>query len=339
MTTSLHLTRPDGTKLHCKNCLRSVCGMAALLVAPAFTAQAQSYPTKPVRLVVPFPAGGPTDVTSRILSPRISEALGHNLIIDNRGGGSSIIGSDIVAKSPPDGYTLLLCTVTNAINVSLIPKIPYDMSRDFEPVAQLLITTSILTAHPSLPVKSVKELIALAKARPGQLTYGSAGNGSPSHLAGELLKTMSNVTLLHVPYKGGGPAAVEHVAGQVQLAFLSAPAVVPFIKNGRLRGLAVTNAKRSIVFTDLPTIAEAGLPGYESEGWSGVFAPARTPSAIIQRLHGEFAAALRDNDIRAKLLAAGTEPALLPPEELGRKLRAEIARWGKVVKASGMKVD
>ncbi len=264
-------------------------------------AQAQPYPAKPIRLIVPFPAGGPTDITARIISPKISEALGQNLIIENRGGASSIIGSDLVAKSLPDGYTLLICTVTNAINVSLIPKIPYDMIRDFDPVAQLFITTSILTAHPSLPVKSVKELIALAKAKPGQLIYGSAGNGSPSHLAGELLKTMTGITLLHVPYKGGGPAAVEQVAGQVQLAFLSAPAVVPFIKTGRLRALAVTNAKRSLILPELPTIAETGLPGYESEGWSGIFAPAKTPSAIVQRLYNEFAAALRDSDIRATL--------------------------------------
>ncbi len=303
------------------------------------TAHAQPYPTKPIRLIVPFPAGGPTDITARIISPKISEALGQNLIIENRGGASSIIGSDLVAKSLPDGYTLLICTVTNAINVSLIPKIPYDMVRDFEPVAQLFITTSILTAHPSLPVKSVKELIALAKAKPGQLIYGSAGNGSPSHLAGELLKTMTGITLLHVPYKGGGPAAVEQVAGQVQLAFLSAPAVVPFIKTGRLRALAVTNAKRSLILPELPTIAETGLPGYESEGWSGIFAPAKTPSAIVQRLYNEFAAALRDSDIRAKLIAAGTEPALMSSDEMGKKVRDEIARWGKVVKASGMKVD
>jgi tripartite-type tricarboxylate transporter receptor subunit TctC len=322
-----------------KTSLHTYAAAIALMLAAASTAHAQTYPTKPIRLIVPFPAGGPSDITARIISPKVSEALGHNLIIDNRGGGSSIIGSDIVAKSPPDGYTLLMCTVTNAINVSLIPKIPYDMTRDFEPVAQLFITTSILTAHPSLPVKTVKELIALAKARPGQLTYGSAGNGSPSHLAGELLKTMSGITLLHVPYKGGGPAAVDQVAGQVQLAFLSAPAVVPFIKIGKLRALAVTNAKRSLVLTDLPTIAEAGLPGYESEGWSAVLAPAKTPAAVVQRLYSEFAAALRDNEIRAKLIAVGTEPALLPPEAIGKKMRDEIARWSKVVKASGMKID
>ena len=314
-------------------------GALTCALAAACCAQAQPYPTKPIRLVVPFPAAGPTDITLRIISPKVSEALGQNILIDNRGGGSSIIGSEIVAKSPPDGYTLLIGTVTHTINVSLIPKIPYDMTRDFEAVGQLFITTSILTAHPSLPVKTVKDIIALAKARPGQLTYGSAGNGSPSHLAGELLKTMTGITLLHIPYKGGGPASVEHVAGQVQLAFLSAPAVVPFIKSGRLRGIAVTNAKRSIVLPDLPTIAESGLPGYESEGWSGVFVPARTPAAIVQRLYSEFAAAVRDNDNRAKLIAAGVEPALMPPEALAQKVRDEIARWAKVVKASGMRID
>ena len=312
--------------------------MLLMLVAASST-QAQSYPSKPIRLVVPFPAGGPADITARIVSPKVAEALGQNILIDHRGGGSSIIGSDIVAKSPPDGYTLLLATVTGTINVSLIPKLPYDLTRDFEPVAQLFITTSIFTAHPSLPVKTVKELIALAKSSPTQIIYGSAGNGSPSHLAGELLKTLSGIKLLHVPYKGGGPAVIEQVAGHVQLAFLSAPAVVPYIKSGRLRALAVTNAKRSQVFPDLPTIAEAALPGYESEGWTGIFTPARTPAAVVQRLQGEFANAVRDSDIRTRLLATGTEPAFMASEAFGTKVRDEIARWGKVVKASGMRVD
>ena len=231
----------------------------------------------------------------------------------------------------------LSTAITNTINVSLIPKIPYDMVRDFDPVAQLFITTSIMTAHPSLPVKSVKELITLAKSSTTPIIYGSAGNGSPSHLAGELLKTMSGIKLLHVPYKGGGPAVIEQVAGHVQLAFLSAPAVVPYIKTGRLRGLAVTNGKRSQVFPELLTIAEAALPGYESEGWSGIFVPVRTPAAVVQRLNSEFANALRDNDIRTKLIATGSEPAFMPPDAFGTKVRDEIMRWGKVVKASGMK--
>ena len=312
---------------------------AVALLCWGVAAHAQPFPAKPVRLIVPFPAGGPADITARIMAPKVSEALGQNLIVENRAGASAIIGSELVAKSAPDGHTILLCTVTHTISVSVIPKIPYDMVRDFEPIGQLYITTSILTAHPSLPVKTVKELIALAKARPGQLTYGSAGNGSPSHLAGELLKTLSGIQMLHVPYKGGGPAAVEQVAGQVQLAFLSAPAVVPFIKEGRLRALAVTNAKRSLILPELPTIAEAALPGYESEGWTGMFAPAKTPAAIVQRLYRDFAGAVRDNEVRAKLIAAGTEPALLPPDDLGKKVRDEIARWAKVVKASGMKVD
>ena len=312
---------------------------AAVNAQPAPGAATPGYPSKPIRLIVPFPAGGPADITARIVAPKVTEALGQNLLVENRAGASSIIGSDLVAKSAPDGYTLLMCTVTNTINVSLIPKIPYDMVRDFEPVGQLYITTSIFTAHPSLPVKSVKDVIALARARPGQLIYGSAGNGSPSHLAGELLKTMSGIQMLHVPYKGGGPAAIEQVAGQVQLAFLSAPAVVPFIKDGRLRALAVTNAKRSLLLPELPTMAESGLSGYESEGWSSVFAPAKTPASIVQRLYREFAGAVRDADVRAKLIAAGTEPALAPPDELGQKVRHEIARWARVVKASGMKID
>ncbi len=313
--------------------------LSVFLLSAASVVQAQSYPAKPVRLIVPFPAGGPSDITARILAPKVSAALGQNLIVENRAGASSIIGSDIVAKSAPDGYTLLMSTVTNTINVSLIPKIPYDMARDFEAVAQLFITTSIFTAHPSLPVKSVKELIALAKARPGQLTYASASNGSPSHLAGELFKTLSGIQMLHVPYKGGGPAAIDQVAGQVQLAFLSAPAVVPFIKDGRLRALAVTNAKRSLVLPQLPTISEAGLPGYESEGWSSILAPARTPVAVVQRLYQDFSGAVKDADVRARLIAAGTEPALLSPDEAAAKVRNEITRWARVVKASGMRID
>lgn len=312
--------------------------LCAVLTA-AGTAQAQSYPVKPIRLIVPFPAGGPTDITARVIAPKMSDAMGQNIIVENRGGASSMIGSDHVAKSPPDGYTLLLGTASNTINVSLFPKMPYDMVRDFEPVGQIVITTSILAAHPSLPVKSLKELIAFARAHPGQLTYGSAGNGSSSHFAGELLKTMAGITLLHVPYKGGGPAAVEHVAGQVHLSLLSAPAVMSFVKTGRLRALAVTNAKRSLVLPEVPTITEAGLTGYVSEAWSGIFAPAKTPAVIVQRLHGEFATALRDADVRAKLIAAGNEPALTTPDELGKKVRDEIARWGKLVKVVGMKVD
>lgn len=312
---------------------------AALLLLLHAMAHAQPYPSKPIRLIVPFPAGGPVDVTLRLISPKASEALGQNIVIENRAGASSIIGSEFVARSAPDGYTVLIGTVSNTINTSLIAKMPFDLTRDFEAGGQLLITPSILTVHPTLPVKSVKEVIALARARPGQLTYGSAGNGTPSHLAGELLKTLSGIDMLHVPYKGGGPAAVEQVAGQVQLAFLSAPAVVPFIKSGKLRGLAVTNAKRSLVIPSLPTIAEAGLAGYESEAWSGLFLPAKTPSAIVQRLHRDFSQAVRDSDVQAKLIAAGTEPAVSSPDELARKVREEITRWARVVKASGMKVD
>jgi tripartite-type tricarboxylate transporter receptor subunit TctC len=305
----------------------------------AAVVQAQSWPAKPMRIVVPFPAGGPVDVTVRIISPKVSEALGQNLVIEARPGASSLLGSEFVARAAPDGYTALIGTVSNTITPSVVGKMPYDFARDFESAGQFLITTSIVTAHPSLPVKSIKELIALARARPGQIIYGSAGNGTPSHLAGELMKTLAGIQMLHVPYKGGAPAAVEQVAGQVQIALLSAPAVIPFMQQGRLRGLAVTNARRSLVMPELPTVAESGLPGYESEGWSGVFLPAKTPAAVTQRIHREFAAAVRDAEVRAKLIAVGTEPAVLTPEELAKKVRDELTRWAKVVKASGMKVD
>lgn len=318
--------------------------IAAAAALPAFAAMsphahAQGYPAKPVRLIVPFPAGGPVDTTARIIAPKVGEALGQNLVIENRVGASSMVASEHVAKSAPDGYTVLLGTASNTINTSLVPKMPYDLVRDFEPGGQLFITPSILAIHPALPVKTVKELIALAKARPKQLSYASSGNGTPSHVAGELLKTMGGVELLHVPYKGAGTAVIEQIAGLTQVSFLSAPAVIPFVKNGKLRGLAVTNAKRSLVMPELPTIAEAALPGYESEGWSGIFLPAKTPAAIVQRLHRDFTAAVRDNEATAKLITAGTEPAVTSPEALAQKVRDEILRWSKVVKAANIRSE
>lgn len=313
--------------------------LAATLLVSSLHAHAQPYPVKPVRLIVPFPAGGPVDTTARLTAPKASEHWGHNIVIENRAGASGMVASEHVARSLPDGYTVLLGTASNTINANLVPKMPYDLVRDFEPAGQLFITPSILAIHPSLPVKTVKELITLAKARPGQLSYASAGSGTPSHVAGELLKTLSGIDMLHVPYKGAATAVVEQIAGLTQASFLSAPAIIPFIKSGKLRGLAVTNAKRSLVMPALPTIAEAALPGYESEGWSGLFLPAKTPAAIVQRLHRDFAAAVRDNEVRTKLIAAGTEPAVSTPEALAQKVRDEIARWAKVVKAANIRLE
>lgn len=312
--------------------------IAALLLCSG-TAVAADYPTKPIRLVVPFPAGGPVDITARTLAPRLGDTLGQRILIDNRGGAGGVLGSDIVAKSPADGHTLLLCTTGNAINVSLVPNLPYDIRKDFAPVSMVAIITSILVVHPSLPVKSVKDLIALAKAKPDALSYASTGNGAPTHLAGELFKSMAGVKIVHVPYKGAAPAVIDLISGHVQLSFISAPGAMPHVQEKRLRVLAVTNNKRSVLLPDIPTISEAGLKGYESEGWHGLFTPAGTPRPAIDRLYKEISTLLRDQKINALLAAGGAEPVGMPPDEFGKALHREIEKWAKVVKASGMKMD
>ena len=312
--------------------------IAALLLCSG-TAVAADYPTKPIRLVVPFPAGGPVDITARTLAPRLGDTLGQRILIDNRGGAGGVLGSEIVAKSPADGHTLLLCTTGNAINVSLVPNLPYDIRKDFAPVSMVAIITSILVVHPSLPVKSVKDLIVLAKAKPDALSYASTGNGAPTHLAGELFKSMAGVKIVHVPYKGAAPAVIDLISGHVQLSFISAPGAMPHVQEKRLRVLAVTNNKRSVLLPDIPTISEAGLKGYESEGWHGLFTPAGTPRPAIDRLYKQISTLLRDQKINALLAAGGAEPVGMPPDEFGKALHREIEKWAKVVKASGMKMD
>jgi len=321
-----------------KSCSRILFLICAALTVCGATFAAE-YPMRPVRIVVAYPAGGPVDITARALGPKLTEALGQPVVVDNRSGAGGIVGSDIVAKSAPDGYTLLMCTTANAINASLIPKLPYDMQKDFAPITMLVIITSVLVVHPSLPVNSVKELIAYAKARPGQLSYASTGNGTPTHLAAELFKSMAGIDMVHVPYKGAALAVVDLISGQVQLSLISAPGVVPHIKAGRLRALAVTNSKRSTLLPELPTISEAGLPGFESEGWHGLFAPAHTPQPVVDRLYREFAAILRTPGTASYLVSGGAEPIGMPPGQFKVKLRNEIDKWAKVVKATGMKVD
>ncbi len=318
-------------------CMRFGWLLSAALATTAVAAIAADYPTRPIRIVVPYPAGGPVDITARAIGPKLSESLGQPIVIDNRGGAGGILGSDLVAKSAPDGYTLLLCTTANAINASLIPKLPYDMQKDFAPIVLVALITSVVVVHPSVPAHSIKELIAVAKGR--QLTYASTGNGTPTHLAGELFKSMAGVDLVHVPYKGAAPAVVDLIGGQVQVSFISAPGVLPHIKAGRLRALGVTNAKRSALLPELPTLSEAGLPGYESEGWHGLFAPARTPRLVIDRMFNEIAALLRTPEISSRLANGGAEPVGLPPDALAAKLKSEIAKWGRVVRAANMKVD
>ncbi len=327
-----------------KRCSKFIGINAVLLAACApllacAQAAAAEYPARPIRIVVPYPAGGPVDITARAVGPRLSEALQQPIVVDNRAGAGGIVGSEIVARSAPDGYTLLLCTTANAINASLLPKLPYDMKKDFAPITLAVIITSVLVVHPSVAAHSVPELIALARAKPGQLSYASIGNGTPTHLAAELFKSMTGLDIVHIPYKGAATAVIDLIGGQVQLSFISAPGVVPHIKAGRLRVLAVTNAKRSALLPGVPTISESGLPGYESEGWHGLFAPARTPAAIVGRLYREFVAALRAPDISTQLVNGGAEPVGLPPDQFTVKLRNEIEKWAKVVKATHMKAD
>jgi len=311
--------------------------VAALLTG--VPASAQQYPTRPIRLVVPFPPGGGTDTMARAIGPKLGEALGQQVVPENRGGAGANIGAEIAAKSPPDGYTLMLATITNAIGASLYTRLNYDLVRDFAPITQLATTPHILVVHPSVPVKSVKEFIAFAKARPGELTYSSSGNGSAAHLAGELFNSLTGVKTVHVPYKGGGPSMIALVGGEVSLAFATMPSAINYVRAGRLRGLAVTTAKRSPSTPELPTLAETGVAGYEAGSWYGLSAPAGTPKEIIGRLHAETIKVVALPDVKERLFNTGFEVVTSSPEQFGEFTRTEIQKWGKLVKAAGLKVD
>jgi tripartite-type tricarboxylate transporter receptor subunit TctC len=311
--------------------------LAAALPGTA-AAQAQ-YPNRPVRLVVPFPPGGGSDTLARILGPKLSEALGQQVVIDNRPGAGANIGAEVAAKTPPDGYTLLMGNVAHAINVSLYSKLNYDLVRDFAPVSLLASTPNIVVVHPSVPVRSVKELIALAKARPGQLDVASSGAGSSAHLAGELFNSLAGTKMNHVPYKGGGPAVIALVGGQVSVGFATTPSVIQHVKSGKLRGLAVTSAKRSPSTPELPTVSEAGLKGYEAGTWYGMLVPAGTPKDVISRLHAESVKLLALADVKQRLDATGFESFGTTPEQFGAYIRSEVEKWGKVVRAAGVRVE
>ncbi|HEY7788853.1 MAG TPA: tripartite tricarboxylate transporter substrate binding protein [Casimicrobiaceae bacterium] len=312
-----------------------------LTVAPLALAQgAASYPAKPIRLVVPFPAGGTTDILARAVAQKLSEAWGQQVIVDNRPGAGGNIGSDLVAKSAPDGYTLLMGTVgTHAINPSLYAKMPYDHVKDFAPVILVAGVPNVLVVNPSLPVHSVQELIAYAKANPGKLNFASSGNGTSIHLSGELFKTMTGVQMTHIPYKGSAPALTDLVGGQVQLMFDNLPSSLPFIKAGRLRALAVTSGTRAAALPDLPTLAESGLAGFEASSWFGVLAPAGTPRDIVAKLNGAIATWLASPEAREKLSSQGAIAAGGTPDAFARHIAAETVKWAKVVKASGAHVD
>jgi tripartite-type tricarboxylate transporter receptor subunit TctC len=311
------------------------------IAAPFTFAQgAANYPTKPVRLVVPFPAGGTTDILARAVAQKLSEAWGQQVIVDNRPGAGGNIGSDLVAKSKPDGYTLLMGTVgTHAINPSLYKNMPYDHVKDFVPVILVAGVPNVLVVNPSLPVHSVPELIAYAKANPGKLNFASSGNGTSIHLSGELFKAMTGVEMTHVPYKGSAPALTDLIGGQVQLMFDNLPSSLPFIKAGKLRALAVTSGARAAALPDLPTLAESGLPGFEASSWFGVLAPAGTPRDIVAKLNGAIAGWLASPEAKEKLLAQGAIAAGGAPEDFARHIGAETSKWAKVVKASGAHID
>jgi len=314
--------------------------VAAVAATLAPLAVAQTYPAKTVRMIVAYPPGGGTDIVGRLIAQKFTESMGQNFVVDNRGGATGNIGTELAAKAPADGYTLLMGNVApNAINVSLFQKLPYDPVKDFAPVSLVAITPNILVVHPALPVKTVKDLLALAKAKPGTLNYPSAGIGSSSHLAGELLRSLAKADIVHVPYKGGGPALIDLLSGQMQLMFATMPAAMGHVKSGKLRPVAVTTDKRSQSMPELPTIAEAGVKGYEASTWYGLLAPANTPAAIVTKLHDETVRALKAADMREKFSAQGFEPAGTTPAEFGAYIRSEIAKWGKVIREAGIKAE
>ena len=312
----------------------------ALLACLASAAWPQAYPNHPIRLVVPFPAGGTTDILARDAAPKLTEALGQSVVVDNRPGAGGNIGADLVAKSQPDGYTLLMGTVgTHAINPSLYAKMPYDHIKDFVPVVLVAGVPNVLVVNPSLPVNSVADLIKLAKSKPGSINFASSGNGTSIHLSGELFKTMAGVDMMHVPYKGSAPALTDLIGGQVQVMFDNLPSSLPQIKAGKLRAIAVTSLKRSPALPDVPTINESGLPGFEASSWFGVLAPAGTPPGVVARINAEINKWLQSPEGKEQLLAQGAQAAGGTPEQFAAHIRAETDKWAKVVKASGAKVD
>ena len=314
--------------------------LAAALAAFTLVCPAQDYPRKAVRVVAPFAPGGATDLLARLVSQKLSERWGQSVLVDNRTGAGGHIGAELAARSPPDGYTLLVAGAPHAIGMSLYKKLNYDLAKDLAPISNLATYPSAIVVHPSLPVKTVKDLVALAKSRPNDLNFGSAGSGSPNHLAIELFKTMAKVTMVHVPYKGGsGQMVVDLLAGQVQLASIGLPPAMPHIKSGKLRVIAVTGAKRSPLLPDAPTVSEAGLPGFDVTSWYGMFGPAALPRELVVKVNGDIASVLMAPDVKDRLASSGAEPAHTTPEDLGKLVREEVAKWAKVVADSVARVD
>jgi tripartite-type tricarboxylate transporter receptor subunit TctC len=318
--------------------LRGLLLAAAVLAIPA--AQAQSYPTRPIRLVVPFPPGGSADILGRALAQRVGEGLGQSVVVENRPGAGTAIAAELVAKAAPDGYTLMLGTVSShAINPALNPKLPVDPLRDFTPVAPVASIPFALLVHPSVPARTVPELVGYARSKPGKLDYSSAGSGTSNHLAGELFEAMTGTYMVHIPYRGSAPALQDLIAGRVSVMFDLVLTAAPHVRSGAVRGLAVTGANRSAALPDLPTIAESGIPGYEVSAWFAVFGPAGMPRPVVDRLNAEIARALAAPDLRQRLASQGAETLAGSPDEFAAYLKAEIAKWGKVVRAGGIRPE
>jgi tripartite-type tricarboxylate transporter receptor subunit TctC len=315
-----------------------IAGMLVLM--PQMAAHAQGYPVKPIRLIVPYPPGGGNDLSGRMIAQKLAVALRQQVIIDNRSGASGIVGAELGARAAPDGYTLLLAgAALMAMNPALLSRLPYDPIRDFAPVSLTGSTPFMLVTNPALPVKSVQDLVALARTKPGQLNYASAGAGGPARLAAELLKSMTKIDMVHVPYNGGGPALTATVAGETQLIFNTIGAVSALVKDGRLRGIAVTSLKRSAAAPELPTVAESGVPGYEISNWFSIVVPAATPPAVIARLNADIVKTVNLPDIRTRFAELGLDPLGSTPQEQLAYTRSEIAKWAKVVKAAGIPIE
>lgn len=332
-----------------RSALAAGCGLALMAATFMFVAGAaaqapstssgQAFPTRPIRMIVPQSAGGSTDLVARVLAQRLSDAVDQPVIVDNRPGAGSLNGTDIVAKAAPDGYTLLVVAASFTINPSIRKNLPFDPLRDFVPVTQLVTLPHILVVHPSVPVKSVKELIALAKSKPGQLNYGSSGIATSTHMAAELFRHMTGTDMVNVPYKGGAPGMVALLGGQVQLYFATISTAIPHIRTGKLRALGVTTAKRSVAAPEFPTLSEAGVPGYEHSSWVGMLAPAKAPQAVVAKLHGESARVVQAQEAKALLLREGLEAVGNSPKEFDAIVKSEVAKWQKVVKAAGIQAQ
>jgi tripartite-type tricarboxylate transporter receptor subunit TctC len=329
-----------GTRYQVRDRVRAIAqvGMFAFAMVMA-EAAAQGYPSKPIKIVVPYPPGGFNDTLGRTLAAKFSEAWGQPSFVENKPGGNTLIGTDFVAKSPPDGYTLLIVAFPFAVTPSLTKQMPYDTLRDFAPVILAAQSPNLLVVNPQVPVKTVGELIALAKSQPGKLSYASTGNGSSNHISMELFKSMAGVDIVHIPYKGSAPAVSDLLGGQLAVMFDNVPNVLPQVKAGKLRALGTSGTKRTPLAPDVPTIAEAGVPGYEVTVWFGLVAPAGTPREIVQKLNAEVLKILALPDVRERFLAQGVEPVGSTPEQFGEHIRAQMSKWSKVVQDAGVKAE